>query len=188
MSYLAATLIWCVYWPVFIFVFLASIATLWWPNIWPKMGYPELPFLAFILNLIHCSLLGWVSWPMFIFVFLQSIVALWCVIFARKGVVRIVLPHDPTVGKTIVGIFLIRSFLEGFSPVRYPQWLQYRNICWIFLDKAGVYCSHLWAQLVHDYVTRNKNIIKFHPSVLNPAHTNNFSRVKMSCSIISIHC
>ena len=26
-------------WPLFIFVFLASFLVLWWPNIWPKMGF-----------------------------------------------------------------------------------------------------------------------------------------------------
>ena len=29
-------------WPLFICVFLASFLALWWPNIWSKMGFPEL--------------------------------------------------------------------------------------------------------------------------------------------------
>ena len=29
-------------WPLYIFMFLASFSVLWWPNIWPKMGFPEL--------------------------------------------------------------------------------------------------------------------------------------------------
>ena len=41
-SYLAFTLMGWVSWPLFIFVFLASFFALWWPNIWPKMGFPEL--------------------------------------------------------------------------------------------------------------------------------------------------
>ena len=41
-SYLAFTLMGWVSWPLFIFVFLASFSALWWPNIWPKMGFPEL--------------------------------------------------------------------------------------------------------------------------------------------------
>ena len=41
-SYLAFTLMGSVAWPLFIFVFLASFLALWWPNIWPKMGFPEL--------------------------------------------------------------------------------------------------------------------------------------------------
>ena len=41
-SYLSFTLMGWVSWPLFIFVFLASFLALWWPNIWPKMGFPEL--------------------------------------------------------------------------------------------------------------------------------------------------
>ena len=41
--YLAFTLMGWVSWPLFIFVFLASFLALWWPNTWPKMGFPE-PF------------------------------------------------------------------------------------------------------------------------------------------------
>ena len=39
---LAFTLMGWVSWPLYIFVFLASCSVLWWPNIWPKMGFPEL--------------------------------------------------------------------------------------------------------------------------------------------------
>ena len=41
-SYLVFTLMGWVSWPLFIFVFLASFLALWWLNIWPKMGFPEL--------------------------------------------------------------------------------------------------------------------------------------------------
>ena len=41
-SYLVFTLMGWVSWPLYIFVFLASFLALWWPNIWPKMGFPEL--------------------------------------------------------------------------------------------------------------------------------------------------
>ena len=41
-SYLAFILMGWVSWPLFIYVFLASFSALWWPNIWPKMGFPEL--------------------------------------------------------------------------------------------------------------------------------------------------
>ena len=40
--YLAFALMGWVSWPLFIFVFLASFLALWWPNIWPKMGFPKL--------------------------------------------------------------------------------------------------------------------------------------------------
>ena len=39
-SFLAFTLMGWVSWPLYIFVFLASFSALWWPNIWPKMGFP----------------------------------------------------------------------------------------------------------------------------------------------------
>ena len=41
-SYLAFTLMGWVSWLLYIFVFLASFSALWWPNIWPKIGCPEL--------------------------------------------------------------------------------------------------------------------------------------------------
>ena len=55
-------------WPLYMFVFLASFSALWWPNIWPKMGFPELsektigpihfipgiyPYGVFILTPLH---------------------------------------------------------------------------------------------------------------------------------------
>ena len=41
-SYLAFILLGWVSWPLYILVFLASFPALWWLNIWPKMGFPEL--------------------------------------------------------------------------------------------------------------------------------------------------
>ena len=41
-SYLAFTLMGWVSWPLFIFLFLAPFLALWWPDIWPKMGFLEL--------------------------------------------------------------------------------------------------------------------------------------------------
>ena len=46
---------------LYIFVFLASFAALWWPNIWPKMGFRELlkkllaQFSVFLKNFHMCS-------------------------------------------------------------------------------------------------------------------------------------
>ena len=61
-------------WPRYIFVFLASFSALWWPNIWPKMGFPEL-FEKNIgsIHFIPGIYFYWVSlWPLYIFVFLAS--------------------------------------------------------------------------------------------------------------------
>ena len=67
-SYLTFTLMGWVSWSLFIFVFLASFLALWWPNIWPKIGFPELfekiigsihfipgiyPYGVSLLTLIH---------------------------------------------------------------------------------------------------------------------------------------
>ena len=66
-------------WPLYIFVFLASFSALWWPNIWPKMGFPELfeKVLAQFISYLVFILMGWGSWPLYIFVFLASFSALW---------------------------------------------------------------------------------------------------------------
>ena len=55
-----------------------TISALWWPNIWPKMGFPELrkKWLAYFILYLAFTLFGWVSWTLFIFVFLASILAL----------------------------------------------------------------------------------------------------------------
>ena len=47
----AFTLMWWFLWPLFIFGFLASFLILWWPNIWPKMGFPVL--FKKTIGLIH---------------------------------------------------------------------------------------------------------------------------------------
>ena len=60
-SYPAFTLMGLVYWPLYIFVFLVSFSVFWWPNIWPKMGFPELFEKNFWLNSFytwHLSLWG----------------------------------------------------------------------------------------------------------------------------------
>ena len=41
-SYLEFILMGWVSWPLYMFVFLASFLALRWPNIWPKIGFPEL--------------------------------------------------------------------------------------------------------------------------------------------------
>ena len=66
-------------WPLFIFVFLAFFSALWWPYIWPKMGFRNFSkkLLAQFISYLPCILMGWVSWPQYIFVFLASFSTLW---------------------------------------------------------------------------------------------------------------
>ena len=80
-SYLVCTLMGWVSWPLYTFVFLASLSALWWPNIRPKNGvsgtfWKTIGSIDFILYLAF-TLMGWVFWPLFIFVFLASFSALW---------------------------------------------------------------------------------------------------------------
>ena len=80
-SYLAFILIGWVSWPLYIFVFLASFSALWWPNIWLKMGFPELfekkKLLDEFISYLAFILMGWAFWPLYIFVFLASLSAIW---------------------------------------------------------------------------------------------------------------
>ena len=76
-SYLAFTLMGRVSWALFILVFLASISALWWPQIWPNMGFPNF-FLRLLVQFnsnLACIRMGWISLRLFIF--LASILALW---------------------------------------------------------------------------------------------------------------
>ena len=41
-SYLAFIIMGLFSWPIYIFMFLVKFSALWWPNIWPIMGFPEL--------------------------------------------------------------------------------------------------------------------------------------------------
>ena len=52
-SYLTFTFMGWVSWPLYVFVFLASFSALWWPNIWPKSGFPELFEKKYWLNSFH---------------------------------------------------------------------------------------------------------------------------------------
>ena len=78
-SYLEFALMGWVSWPLYIFVFLASFLDLWWPNIWPKMGFQNVlkKLLAQFISYLTFTLMGWVSWPLYIFVFQASFSALW---------------------------------------------------------------------------------------------------------------
>ena len=82
-------------WPLYIFVFLASLSALWWPNIWSKIGFPE--------------------------------------------------PFEKTIGSIhyIPGIYPYGVSL--LTPIHFC--VGYFWMRWVVI-RAGVYCPHLWAQLV----------------------------------------
>ena len=134
-SYLAVTLIELVSW----LIFLASISALWWPNIWPKMGFLEFTFKK-KLNSFHtwhstlCSMyLDYYSFSCSINC--SSVVPNIC---PKRWFMRFFYPMTlHAVGKTMPEFFWKQSFLESFPPVQYSQWLQNKNFCWIFLDKLS---------------------------------------------------
>ena len=136
-SYLAFTLMGWVSWLLYIFVFLASFSAFWWPNIWPKMGFPEL-FEKKTIGSIHLipgiylygvSLLTPIHFrvPSLIF---SPLVAKY---LAENGVSGTFVPFISYLAFTLRGIF----------------WWGYFWMRWVVI-RAGVYCPHLWAQLVFE--------------------------------------
>ena len=167
-SFLALTLLGWVSWPLYISVFLALFSALWRPNIWPKMGFPELfektigsihfipgiyPYGVSFLTPLHFGV------PSLIF---GPLVAKY---LAENGV-------SGTFWKRILAQFI--SYL-AFIPMGWVSWPLYifvflASFSWriptcvahdckieIFIGyfwmrwvviRAGVYCPHLWAQLV----------------------------------------
>ena len=64
-SYLAFILMGWVSWPLYIFLFLATFSPLWRPNIWPKMGFPELCFFSGTVSFCVFSIDFAVFWQIF---------------------------------------------------------------------------------------------------------------------------
>ena len=109
-------------------------------NFLKKLLVPFNTYMAFTIR-------GWISWSLFIFVFLASFSVLW-------------LPNiGPKMGflelkKTIGSIhFIPRIYPDGMSLLtlthfRVPRlFIGYFWMRWVVI-RAGVYCPHLWAQLV----------------------------------------
>ena len=185
-------------WPLYIFAFLASFSALWWPIIWPKMGFLELlektigsihfipgiyPYGVSVLTPIHFRVPSLIVGPL---------VAKY---LAENGVSR---TEKKTIGSIhfipgiypygvsllnpihicVLASFLalasggqilgrkwgFRNFLKNyyigfiyFFSWRIPTciaqdckieiFIGYFWMRWVVI-RAGVYCSHLWAQLV----------------------------------------
>ena len=148
------TLMGWVSWSPYIFVFLASFSALWWPNIWPKMGFPELfektigsihfipgiyPYGVSLLTPIHFCVPSLIDGPL---------VAKY---LAANGV---------------SGTFWKNYWLNSMFSWRIPTcvahdckieiFIGYFWMRWVVI-RMGVYCPHLWAQLVW---TRPQMILK----------------------------
>ena len=164
LSYLSFTLMGWVSWPLCIFKFLASFSALWWPNIWLKMGFPGLfaKLLAQFISYLAFILMGWVSWPLYIFVFLASFSALWWPnIWLKMGFPEF---FEKTIGSIhyIPGIYPYVASLLTPMHFRVPSlFIGYFWMRWVVI-RAGVYCPHLWAQLVDfDYINQGCCIALF---------------------------
>ena len=139
------TLMGWVSWPLVISVFPASFLALWWPNIWPKMRFPELfekpigpihflpgiyPYGVSLLTPIHFPV------PSLIF---GPLVAKY---LAENGV-------SGTFWKKLLAQFSVFLKNSHLCSTR----LQNRNIYWIFLDEVGSDQSGdiLWGYIVPIY-------------------------------------
>ena len=151
-SCLAFTLMGCVPWPLFIFVFLASFSALWWPNIWPKMGFPELfeKTIGSIHFLPGIYPYGLSFLTLNIFVLLASFSALWWPnIWPKIGF--------PEFLKKLLAQFISYLAFILMGRVSWPLYIFVLNSFQFFIGyfwmgwvviRAGVHCPHLWAQLV----------------------------------------
>ena len=144
-SYLTFTLMGWVSWPLFIFVFLASFLALWWPNICQKMGFPELfektigprhfipgiyPYGVSLLSPIHFRVPSLIFGPL----------------------VTKYLPENGVSG-TFWKNYWLNSVFSWRIPIcvahncKIEIFIGYFWMKWVVI-RAGVYCPHLWAQLV----------------------------------------
>ena len=124
-SYLAFTLMGWFSWPLFIFVFLASFSALWWPNIWLKMGFPPLSLKKLLAQFISFLAFILMGWVSW---------PLYIFVFLASFSWRIptCVAHNCKI-KIFIGYFLMR---------------------WVVI-RAGVYCPHLWAQLIQTNIKDN---------------------------------
>ena len=140
-SYMVFTLMGWVSWPLHIFVFLASFSAPWWPNIWPKIGFPELFEKNYWLNSFHTwhlSLCG-ESLDPYIFVFLASFSALWCPnVWLKMGFPELK-KNKKTIGSIhyIPGIYLMGASLLIPIHFRVPSLIS-GSLVAIYLAKNGV--------------------------------------------------
>ena len=134
-------------WPLYNFVVLASFSALWWPNIWPKRGLPELfektigsinfipgiyPYGVSLLTPIHFRV------PSLIFGLLVA------KYLDENGVSR-------TFWKKLLTqfIFFWRTPTCVAHNCKIEIFIGYFWMRWVVI-RAGVYCPQLWAQLVGD--------------------------------------
>ena len=145
-SYLAFTLMGWVSWPLHIWVFLSLFSALWWPNILPKIRIPEL--FVKTIGSIH-FIPG---------IYPDGVSLLTPIHFRVPSLI-----FDPLVAKYlsengVSGTFWKNYWLNSFFSWRIPTCVAHNRKMEIFFGcfwmsweviRAGVYCPHLWAQLVY---------------------------------------
>ena len=134
-SYLAFTLMGWISWPLYILVILASFWALRWPNIWPKIGFPEL--FKKTIGSIH---------------FIPGIY-----LYRMSFLTPIHLCVPSRIFLPLVAIYLAenwvsRTFWKNYwLNLCFHYWL---NLYWILLDEVGsdqiggILILYLWTQLV----------------------------------------
>ena len=136
-------------WSLYIFVFLASFSALWWPVIRPKMGFLEL--IEKTIGSFHLipgiypygvSLL-----TLYTFVFLASFWALWWPnIWPKIGFLGL---FEKNIGSIHLIPVIYPYEVSLLTPIhfRVPSFNFVSLVDEVGSDQ-GVYCPHLWAQLV----------------------------------------
>ena len=125
-------------WPLYIFMFLASFSALWWPNIWPKMGFPELfeKTIGSIHFLPGIYPYGVSFLTLNIFVLLASFSALWWSnIWPKMGFPEL---FEKTIGSI--------HFLPGIYP--YGVSFLTLNIFVLLASFSALWWPNIWPKMV----------------------------------------
>ena len=127
-------------WPLVIFLFLAPFSALWWPNIWPKMGFPEL-FKKSIGSIHFIYIPG--MYP-------YGVSLLTPIHFCVPSLI-----FGPLVAKYLAENGVSKTFRKNYQIEIFVGYFWMR---WVVI-RAGVYCPHLWAQLV-EFIHEQANCIQ----------------------------
>ena len=165
LSYLAFILTGSVSWPLYIFVFLAPFSALWWPNIWPKIWFPEF-FEKTVGSINFISGIYPYGVTLYIFVFLASffgrLVAKYFWQFFHITQTFYTNCCDAFNTMTL----LLAKWCLNYSRTKFSSriptcvahdckieiFIGYIWMRWVMI-RAGVYCPHLRAQLVWKWIS-----------------------------------
>ena len=131
-------------------MFVPSFLALWWPKIDRKSGFPQLHHIILdgVIVVLDCMFL-WFSY---------KFALLWQIFLRFPNFLYQLQPrylpyHDTLVGRVMPKFFSNKFFLNDSHQCSYHNDLKiglfvgYFLMGWVLI-RAGVYCPHLWAQLV----------------------------------------